>query len=31
MAKMTPEQEAAYALRWGVARSVLPSGGATGL
>jgi protein-S-isoprenylcysteine O-methyltransferase Ste14 len=24
MAKMTPEQEAAYALRWGVARSDLP-------
>lgn len=24
MAKMTPEQEAAYALRWGVARSGLP-------
>jgi hypothetical protein len=24
MAKMTPEQEAAYALRWGIARSGLP-------
>jgi hypothetical protein len=24
MAKMTPEQEAAYALRWGIARSDLP-------
>lgn len=25
MAKMTPEQEAAYALRWGIARSGLPA------
>ncbi len=24
MAKMTPEQEAAYVLRWGVARNDLP-------